>query len=212
MAATGDPTLAAGLRWLARKRVTLGVVSLLLAVFALELAVWWAYGPASWGYLFLADLDPSPAWLLAPFAHRSIEHLLTTASVVVVYGALVEATYPAGTVLAFYLAAGYASTAAQLGEYVGGAPSLGTLGASGAALALVALFSTTILVRRLRATPVTPVEVLFAASGIVIIGLLLANDFLPGVRFAAGTAPYGHLGGVLAGLLFGLERARGAAG
>jgi membrane associated rhomboid family serine protease len=208
MGATDDPTLAAGVRWLAAKRVTLGVVAVLLVVFGFELLVLYTMGAGSWQYLFLASGDPSPGWVMAPFSHRDLGHLATTAVVVVVYGALLEARLPAVDYVAFYVAAGYASTVAQLGEFVGGAPGLGTLGASGAALGLVTLFTTTTFAASARgdADP-SDVEVVFAVTGTVVVALLLANDFLPGVEFAAGTAPYGHAGGMLAGVLYGLRRA-----
>jgi len=211
MAATDDAVLAAGVRWLATKRVTLGVIVVLFAVFTFERAVLWAYGPRTWGWLFLAGADPSSGWLLAPFAHRDLTHLATTAAVVLVYGALVEARLPPTTYVVFYVAAGDASTAAQLGEYLGGA-GFGTLGASGAALGLVALFSTTTALNRVRrGGSRSPVESLFAVTGVVVTGLVLANDFLTGVALASGTAPFGHVSGVVTGLLFGfvLARARG---
>ncbi len=212
--ATDDSVLAAGARWLARKRVTLGVIVLLAVVFAFERAVLWLYGPRAWGYLFLAGGDPSPGWLLAPFAHRDLPHLGTTAGVVLVYGALVERRLGPVTYLGFYVAAGYASTAAQLGAYLGGGPGLGTLGASGAALGLVALFSTVTVLGRVwgrrggRGTG-RSVETLFAATGVVVVALVVANDFLPAVALESGTAPLGHLGGMLAGLLYGVVRVRG---
>lgn len=209
MAATDDVTLGAGVRWLATRRVTLGVFALLLAVFGLELFVWWVFGPTTWQYLFLADATPSPAWLLAQFAHRSVQHLVTTSVVILVYGALLERRLGTRTFLGFYLAAGYASTAAQLGEYVGGTPSLGTLGASGAALGLVTLFTTTTIAAAVGGDSYrTEADPVFAASGVFIVGTLLVNDFLPGIQVAAGTAPFGHVGGMLTGLFYGLFRLR----
>jgi membrane associated rhomboid family serine protease len=211
--ATDDSVLAAGVRWLAGKRVTLGVIVLLAAVFAFERAVLWLYGPQTWGYLFLAGSDPSPGWLLAPFAHRDLAHLGSTAGVVLVYGALVERRLAPAAYLGFYVGAGYASTAAQLGAYLGGGPGLGTLGASGAALGLVVFFSTVSGVERLLEAPDSvetgrSVETLFAVTGLVVVALVVANDFLPGVEFEPGTAPLGHLGGMLVGLVYGVVRAR----
>jgi membrane associated rhomboid family serine protease len=209
MGAADDPTLAAGVRWLAARRVTLGVVAVLLVVFLFQVFVLRTLGAASWQYLFLASGEPSPGWVMAPFSHRDLGHLLTTAVVVLVYGALLEGRLPVADYVAFYVAAGYASTVAQLGGFAGGTAGLGTLGASGAALGLVTLFTTTTLADRVR-TGVRPtdVEVLFAATGTVIVALLLTNDFVPGVEFAAGTAPYGHAGGMLAGITYGLVRVR----
>jgi membrane associated rhomboid family serine protease len=208
-ATDSDPSVRSGLRWLARKRVTLGVVALLVVVFGFELVVLETYGSRTWQYVFLASADPSPGWVLSSFAHRSVEHLLTTAFVVLVYGSLLEARLRPAAYVLFYVAAGYASTAAQLGVYVGDAPGLGTLGASGAALGLVTLFSTTTAAGHLRGVgDLSTVEVLFAGTGVVVVALLLTNDFLPGVQFASGTAPYGHLGGMLAGGSYGLARVR----
>jgi membrane associated rhomboid family serine protease len=208
--ATDDAVLAAGVRWLATKRVTLGVIAFLFAVFAFERAVLWVYGLRTWGWLFLAGADPSPGWVMAPFAHRDLTHLVTTAAVVLVYGALVEARLPPATYFALYVGAGYASTAAQLGEYLGSGAGFGTLGASGAALGLVAFFTTTTALDRARCGGGRwPVGSLFAATGVVIAALVLANDFLPDVALVSGTAPFGHAGGMLTGLFFGLVRAGG---
>ena len=212
--ATDDSVLAAGARWLAEKRVTLGVIVVLAAVFAFERGVLWLYGPRTWGYLFLASGDLSPGWLLAPFAHQDLIHLGTTAGVLLVYGGLVEQRLAPATYLGFYVAAGYASTAAQLGAYLGGGPGLGTLGASGAALGLVAFFSTATALERVwdsRDGEDTgrSVETVFAVTGVVVVALVVANDFLPAVGFEAGTAPFGHLGGMLTGLFCGVVRIRG---
>jgi membrane associated rhomboid family serine protease len=194
-----------GLRWLATKRVTLGVVALLLVVFGFELVVLAAYGIAGWQYIFLASLDPSPGWVMAPFAHRTVTHLLTTLVVIVLYGALVESWLADSTVFAFYVLAGYASTAAQLLAYLGGAPGVGTLGASGAALGLVTLYVVRMVGRAVWAPDtVTAVDGVFTGSGGLIVAMVLANDFVPGIVVAGGTAPLGHLGGMLAGVGYGL--------
>jgi len=211
--ATDDSVLAAGARWLAEKRVTLGVIVLLVAVFAFERAVLWLYGPRTWGYLFLAGGDLSPGWLLAPFAHRDLTHLGTTAGVILVYGGLVERRLPPATYLGFYVAAGYASTGAQLGAYLGGGPGLGTLGASGAALGLVAFFSTVTALERVwdrrdSEDAGRSVETVFAVTGVVVVALVVANDFLPTVGLEPGTAPFGHLGGMLTGLFYGVVHVR----
>jgi len=213
MTATDDAVLAAGVRWLARKRVTLGVVSFLLVVFAFEVVVLWQFGPASWGYLFLAHLDPSPGWVLAPFAHRNVSHLLSTLPVVLIYGGLVEARLPEQSVFAFYVLAGYASIGAQLGAYVAGAPGLGTLGASGAALGLVALYT----VWTFKEAVWTPAEVtmihgVFAGTGLFILATVLTNDFVPGIVLTTGTATLGHAGGVLTGACYGLVRTQQQSG
>ena len=209
MAATDSAPARDGLRWLATKRVTLGVIALLLGVFVFELVVWWLLGPMSWQYIFLAHSQPSPGWVMAPFSHRSISHLVTTLSVIVVYGGLVEERLPPPTYFAFYVLAGYASTVAQLFEYLNGLPGLGTLGASGAALGLVTFFSTTTAARYLRAPHRVPVvHRLFAVTGAVIVVLIVTNDFVPGIVFRPGTAPLGHAGGMAAGVVYGVVRAR----
>ena len=209
MASPDNAPARDGLRWLATKRVTRGVIALLCAVFVFELLVWWQFGAAGWRYIFLANLQPSPGWVMAPFSHRSISHLVTTVSVITVYGGLVEERLPAATYFAFYVLAGYASTIAQLVEYANGLSGLGTLGASGAALGLVTFFATTTAVRYLEAPQRVPiVHRLFALTGLAIAALILTNDFVPGIVFRTGTAPLGHAGGMMAGLAYGLVHAR----
>jgi len=209
MGATENAPVRDGLRWLTTKRVTLGVISLLVAVFLFELFVWQLFGAAGWRYVFLAYPEPSPGWVMAPFSHQSISHLLTTVSVIVIYGGLVEDRLEPATYFAFYVLAGYASTVAQLFAYLDGLPGLGTLGASGAALGLVTLFVTTTVARYRRdPTSVAEVEQIFAVTGAVITGLVLTNDFVPGIVFTAGTAPLGHFGGMAAGVCYGLWRAQ----
>jgi membrane associated rhomboid family serine protease len=213
MASPDNAPARDGLRWLATKRVTLGVIALLCAVFVFELLVWWQFGAAGWQYIFLAHLRPSPGWVMAPFSHRSISHLVTTVSVIVVYGGLVEERLPAPTYFAFYVLAGYVSTLAQLLEYFNGLSGLGTLGASGAALGLVTFFSTTTAARYLQdPRRVSAVHRLFAVTGVVIAVLIVTNDFVPGIVFRAGTAPLGHAGGMAAGVVYGVVHARAQQG
>ena len=209
MAATENTPARDGLGWLATKRVTLGVVSLLCAVFVFELVVWYQYGVAGWQYIFLAHARPSPGWVMAPFSHRSISHLVTTVSVILVYGGLVEERLPPATYFAFYVLAGYASTIAQLVEYLNGLAGLGTLGASGAALGLVTFYATTTAADYMTDPhSVSTVERLFAVTGTVISLLIVTNDFVPGIVFTTGTAPLGHAGGMAAGLVYGVVWAR----
>jgi membrane associated rhomboid family serine protease len=213
MASPDNAPARDGLRWLATKRVTLGVIALLCAVYAFELFVWWRFGEVGWEYIFLAHLRPSPGWVMAPFSHRSISHLLTTLSVIVVYGGLAEERLAPPTYFAFYVLAGYASTVAQLLEYAGGLSGLGTLGASGAALGLVTFVSTTTAARYLHEQGRVPtVHKLFAVTGVVIAVLILTNDFVPGVVFRSGTAPLGHAGGMAAGVVYGVVHARAQPG
>ena len=213
MAATDNAPTRDGLRWLATKRVTLGVIALLCAVFVFELFVWWQFGAVGWQYIFLAHLRPSPGWVMAPFSHRSISHLVTTVSVIVIYGGLVEERLPAPTYFGFYVLAGYASTVAQLLEYANGLSGLGTLGASGAALGMVTFFSTTTASRYLNEPHrVSVVHRLFAVTGVIIALLIVTNDFVPGIVFRTGTAPLGHAGGMAAGVVYGVVHARAQQG
>jgi len=209
MGATDNTPALDGVRWLANKRVTLGVIAMLVVVFLFELVVLELYGPGGWQYVFLAYVRPSPGWVMAPFSHRSISHLVTTLSVIVVYGGLVEELLAPARYFAFYVLAGYASTLAQLLVYANGLSGIGTLGASGAALGLVALFVTATTDRYRRdPTSVSDVKVVFAVTGLVIAGLVLTNDFVPGIVFNEGTAPLGHAGGMAAGFCYGLGRAQ----
>ncbi len=206
------PTVTDGLVWLAGKRVTLGAVALVVAVFALQSLVSVAYGLSGWAYIFVADTSLSPGWVLAPFSHRSLGHLVSTLAVLVVYGALVETALAGPRYFLFCLGAAYASTAAQVASYAAGAPGLGTLGASGVALGAVAHLTVRTFLGGGSLEPATEVDWVFAISGAFIIGYHLANDFLPGFTPLAGTAPYGHAAGIAVGMavaLWELDRAEG---
>jgi membrane associated rhomboid family serine protease len=206
------PSVADGLAWLAGKRVTLGAVALVVAVFALQSLVSTAYGLEGWAYIFVADDTLSPGWVLAPFSHRSLGHLLSTLTVLVVYGALAEATLAEPRYFLFGLGAAYVSVAAQVASYAAGAPGLGTLGASGVALGAVAYVTVRTLLGGGRLARATEVDWVFALSGAFIVGYHLANDFLPGFTPLSGTAPYGHAAGIMVGMavaLWELGRAEG---
>ena len=206
------PSVADGLAWLAGKRVTLGAVALVVAVFVLQVLVSVAYGLNGWAYMFVAGTDPSPGWVLAPFSHRSAGHLLSTLAVLVVYGALAETALSETRYFLFCLGAAYVSTAAQVASYAAGAPGLGTLGASGVALGAVAYVTMRTLLGGRLLEPATEVDWVFALSGTFIVGYHLANDFLPGFTPLAGTAPYGHAAGIMVGMavaLWELGRAEG---
>jgi len=198
------PSVADGLAWLAGKRVTLGAVALVVAVFAVQTFVSVAYGLGGWAYIFVAGPDPSPGWVLAPFSHRGLPHLLSTLAVLVVYGALAETALSETRYFLFCLGAAYVSTAAQVASYAAGAPGLGTLGASGVALGAVAYVTMRTLLGGGLLEPATEVDWVFALSGAFIVGYHLANDFLPGFTPLSGTAPYGHAAGVMVGMAVAL--------
>lgn len=204
-----DPTPTAvgdGLRWLSTQRVTLGAVSFLLAVFAVERIVWSLYGRFTVAYVFAASAEPSPGWVLAPFAHGTVTHLLTSASMLVVFGALVEAEWGALSWYRLFLAGGYGAVAAQVLAYRLGAPGRWTLGASGAALAMASAYAVTEGRARNRAGAWrADHHAVLAPTAALIVASVLANDFL-GLGLVSDTAPYGHLGGVLVGTVAGLVR------
>jgi membrane associated rhomboid family serine protease len=202
--AESGPSVADGLAWLAGKRVTLGAVALVVAVFALQSLVSAAYGLEGWTYVFVADDTPSPGWVFAPFSHRSLGHLLSTLAVLVVYGALAETTLAETRYFLFCLGAAYVSTASQVASYAAGEPGLGTLGASGVALGAVAYVTMRTLLGGGLLERATEVDRVFAISGAFIVGYHLANDFLPGFTPLAGTAPYGHAAGVMVGMAVAL--------
>lgn len=194
------PSIADAVRWLGAQRVTLGTIILLLAVFVFEQFVWTAYGFDVVAYTFAAGRRPSPGWILAPFAHQSLLHLSSSALVVLTYGALVEADIGGLAWFRLYVLAGYVATATQILAYWLGAPGTATLGASGAALGLTAFYAATSVSDRMQTGHWTErYDGIFTVTAVVIVAVLLVNDFSR-VSLATGTAPYGHVGGILSGL------------
>jgi membrane associated rhomboid family serine protease len=195
-----EPSLTDGLAWLADKRVTLGAAALVTAVFAVQAVVGLVYGRAGWAYVFVAGTDASPGWVLAPFSHRSLGHLVSTLAVLVVYGGLAETVLRPVRYYAVCLVAAYASTGAQVAAYAAGIPGAGTLGASGVALALTAFVAMRTLLGRSVLAAASEVDWVFAASGAFIVAYHLANDFLPGFSPLSGTGTFGHAAGIAVGM------------
>ena len=184
---------------------TAAVVVILCAVFVFEWYVLATFGFETFVWLFVARLDPSVGWVVAPFAHESLPHLVTTVVTVLVFGTFAESRLRESRFFAFLVVAAYLSTAAQVASYaVAPANGAGTLGTSGGALALTAF----VVVQSLRTYNVTgrwsfEGEWVWALTGVAVLALLLANDFVPWVSLNGGTAAVGHLAGVLVGVAFG---------
>lgn len=206
---TGEGDLRGALRG---ARLTLVLVTLLLSVYVLEVVVWLSFGWEAVVFAFLATAEPSPGWVLAPFAHSLREplHLLTSIVVVAVYGGLVEARLRAAAYLQLYVLAGYASTAVVVTSYAL-TPGSGTFGASGAAMALVGFLVVDTAMRLVAGEATTVGERVFATTGVAIVVLRMARDFGVVVPAAEGTAPLGHAAGVLVGVGYAVWRAARAA-
>ena len=201
----GDPSVRDGVAWLLRKRLTLAIVGVLVAVYAAEQLVRATAGPHTWLYLFFARPDPTPGWVLAPFAHLGPVHLLSSVLVVLVYGAMVEDLLTPRAYLALYLLAGYVAVVGQVAFYHVAGVSGGTIGASGAGLALVGFVAVTAALGKVpAASPMAPAASALAWLGLGVVVAVLVSDFTPLFTLATGTARFGHLGGALAGGLSAL--------
>lgn len=187
---------------LARVLVGNPVVETLVAMLVVSLATWAAALVGLTGLFVLAPPVFSPPWSLVTsvYAHIGPGHLLSNAVVVAVAGSLVAWSTTRVRFHAFFVTTGVLSGLAHvwLGSLVG--PSVGVLGSSGAAFALVGYViaanpvSSTVL-DRLRLPPRVTVLLVATIAG----GLTLLFS-------APGSALVAHLTGAVLGLVAGRLR------
>jgi membrane associated rhomboid family serine protease len=207
-----DSPVAGGVRLTASIPATLAFCLVLVAVYLLELYVWESVGTAAFVALFVARQEPSVGWLLAPLSHSpfSVWHLVGSTVQVLAFGGLAEYRLPRRDYVAFLVAAGVASTGAQVAVYAAAGPSargLGVLGASGIALGLAAF----VVVDSLRYRDAADrwhgdATVVIALLAVVVLGTALLEAALG----APGIAVTGHLAGIGLGTTYGLARSREA--
>lgn len=191
---------------LRRHGATALFVELLVLVYVLEWYVAAAVGGGAYERLFVATVEPTPGWVLAPFAHDVADplHVLSSAVVILLFGPLVERTLPGRRYVGFCLAAAYLSLGVQVATYAVG-ESRGTLGASGVAMAMVAFVAVDVGRRSLdSASPVERWEAGFAVVGCVLLVRRLERDFGLLAPAVGESAIVGHLAGVGFGALCGL--------
>jgi len=211
MAEAAASPLARGRTWLGSVPTTISLCGLLCLVFAAEWYVWQYFGYAAFVETFVATREPSVGWVLAPLAHLPTDpgHLLSSAAQLLLFGGLVERRLGRRQFLAIVAVSGLATTAAQVASYVVldvSGRGVGTLGASGIALAVTAFVVVDSLRYRLSAGEwqgdVTWVWVVLG-------GVVVARAVLGVVPLAMGTARVGvvgHVTGVLIGVSLGLIR------
>lgn len=189
-----------------RHTPTVLFVELLVVVYALEWVVATAVGAGAYRRLFVASVGPSPGWVLAPFAHAIGDpvHLFSSAVVILVFGPLVERALPGWRYVGFCLVAAYLSLGAQVATYLSGDPR-GTLGASGVAMAMVALVAVDAGRRYLDpGARVERWEGGFAGVGLVFLSRQLERDLGLLAPAVGESALVGHLAGSVFGALCAL--------
>jgi membrane associated rhomboid family serine protease len=185
-------------RWRRAHPATTTLVAVLVTVFAVQSVVWWLFGFRAMAFWFAASAEPSPGWLLAPFGHQSVGHLLGNLLVLVLFGSYAEEVLTEAETYFLFLVAGLAGNAAQVSSYVVASVGSGAVGASAAVLGVVTFHA----VRSMRATLARSEQSFtsryWGLAGAVIVCLLLANDLFT-FSLWAGTAEYAHLAGVIVG-------------
>ena len=189
-----------------RHTPTVVLVELLVLVYVVEWYVATRFGREAYEWLFVASVEPTPGWLLAPFAHQVGDptHLVSSVIVLLVFGQYVQRRFPGWRYAGFCLLAGYLSVAAQVSTYLVGEVR-GTLGASGIALAMVTFVVVDVGRRHLASKGgVDRWEAGFATVG----GVLLVQRFERDVGMVTpavdGGAFVGHLAGATVGALCAL--------
>ena len=201
----------AGLEWhlsavADRHTPTVVLVELLIFVYAVEWYVATQFGTAAYEWLFVATVEPTPGWLLAPFAHQIGDptHLVSSVIVLLVFGQYVQQRFPGWRYAGFCLLAAYFSVGAQVSTYLVG-ETRGTLGASGIAMAMVAFVAVDVGRRCLESKGgVDRWEAGFATVGWVLLLQRFERDVGVIAPAVDGGAFVGHLAGATVGTLYAL--------
>lgn len=189
-----------------RHTPTVVLVELLVFVYVVEWYVATRFGGAAYEWLFVASVEPTPGWLLAPFAHQlgHHTHLVSSVIVLLVFGQYVQQRFPGWRYAGFCLLAGYLSVGAQVSTYLFGEVR-GTLGASGIALAMVAFVAVDVGRRHVASNGgVDRWDAGFATVGWVLLVQRFERDVGVVTPAVDGGAFVGHLAGVAVGTLCAL--------
>lgn len=212
MADASESRFARAVRWLSTIRLTLLFCLLLWFVYAIELLVLSTADYETFVALFVARQRPSPGWLLSPLSHSPANawHLPSNVVQLLAFGGLAERRLDGKRYVGLLAAAGVASVGAQVAVYADAGPAargVGTLGASGIALATVGF----VVVDNLRFRELTgrwrgEAADLWTLLGGLLIGRAVLDLFVG----APGIAVVGHLTGIGLGVVCGLVRTRAA--
>ncbi|WP_058366375.1 rhomboid family intramembrane serine protease [Haloparvum sedimenti] len=181
------------------------VAALYGVVYLAQLTTVVRLGGESHVFWFLATADPSPGWLLAPFAHASPGHAATNAALTVLFGGLVVSLAGRRTFLGLFAVASSLAIGGSVVLYNLGPLAGGAAGASAAGFAFVGYVAVRSrdLLSPDAASGTDRHRIAAAGAGVVlvaVVGAQVAAD-LSAVRGLEGVAAaYGHLVGAAAGV------------
>lgn len=199
----------------ARRFVIRNQLTPMFAVFLVGVAVIQLYVAAAseqlFAFLFVAQLQITPALLLAPFAHGSFQHLAVNTALLLLYGWPTENLLETREFAVFFVGVAALSTYAQVVFDALVRGSAGTLGASGAVYAFPAFYAIVAGARVWRSNDSIFDHSLVLSALVVtaLIPLLMFGIVSPGLEIdrVAPPAAITHAVGYLVGLTYGAHRA-----
>ena len=153
-------------------------------------------------WLFVAQAEPSPAWVLAILLHENVYHLLANLGQLLYFGIVPERRLSTIEYLFFLFVTGILTVLVQVAQYNLNGVSGGIAGASGATMAVMGFTVANIGLYYLGHTDDAGVSnfrvTLFGVGAFWAITQTI-SDFYPGWTLAPGASGVAHLAGFLVG-------------
>lgn len=163
------------------------------------------------GWLFVAQSNPSPAWILAILLHENIFHLVGNVGQFLYFGIVPERRLSTIEYVGFLVVTGVITTLLQVVQYLFRGVEGGMAGASGASMSVMGF--TVAYIGLYYFGQVDDPEIYSSRFAIFAFGIGWAiiqtiSDFYPGWTLAADASGIAHLSGFLLGTVFAYLKIR----
>jgi membrane associated rhomboid family serine protease len=165
-------------------------------------------------WLFLAQADPSPGWILAPLLHEGTTHFLANIGQLLYFGIVPEQNLRPREYVGFLVVTGVLSTLAVVAQYNFQGIEGGLAGASGATMAVMGFAVGSIGLFYLGRTddPGVSAEwnlrIILFGMAIFLSIVRLTSDFYPGWSLTPHSSGVAHLTGFALGLGYSIVDSR----
>ncbi|MFO7925421.1 rhomboid family intramembrane serine protease [Natronomonas sp.] len=193
--------------------VSLNVVFLLTVVFALRF-IPLPVSIETIAWLFVAQADPSPAWVLAPLLHQGIVHLTANIGQLLYFGIIPERKLQTREYIVFLAITGILSIMIEVVRYNIREIEGGMAGASGATMAVMGFAVASIGLYYLGYTENPGISdrgnlrISLFLFGLYWIIVQLFSDFYPGWTLSPSASGVAHLLGIILGAGYAVLKAR----
>jgi membrane associated rhomboid family serine protease len=193
--------------------ISLNVVFLLTMVFALRF-IPLPVSTETITWLFVAQADPSPAWVLAPLLHQGIFHLTANIGQLLYFGIIPERKLRTREYIGFLAITGILSIMVEVVRYNISGVEGGMAGASGATMAVMGFAVASIglhclgYIENPGISDRENLRISLFLFGLFWIIVQLFSDFYPGWTLSPSASGVAHLLGIILGAGYAVSKAR----